>query len=105
MSALTGYSVTISDTRVTISGTRENCDQVFACDSFDDLADAMTRYNRLCKEVFGKAGGWGDIEHKAVTLWQEYDDGTSVSVAYTDKDEYEYTLASLRFFFGDDFNW
>ena len=97
MFALTDYTVMISDTR-------ENCDQVFACEKFDDIKAAMACYNKLCKEVFGEDGGWGDIEHKAVELFQEYSDGTSVSVAYTDKDEYEYALASFRVFFGDDFN-
>lgn len=96
MSALTGYIVTISDTR-------EDCEQVFSRERFDDLTGAMACYNRLCKEVFGEAGGWGDTEHKAVILWNEYSDGTISSVAYTDKDEYEYELASFRFFFGDDF--
>lgn len=98
MSALTGYTVTISDTR-------ENCDQVFACEKFSDFNEAQACYNKLCKEVFSEDGGWGDIEHKAVTLWQEYSDDTSISVAYTDKEEYESVLASFRFLLGDDFIW
>lgn len=99
---LVSYEVTISDTR-------ENCDQVFACEKFgekfEDLKEAQRCYNKFCKEVFGEGSGWGDIEHKAVTLWQTYSDGTSISVAYTDKGEYESTLASFRLILGEDFNW
>lgn len=90
---------------VTIFDTRENCDQVFACEKFEDFYDVQRCYNRLCKEVFGEDSGWGDIEHKAVMLCQTYNDGTSVSIAYTDKEEYAYTLASFRALLGDDFNW
>ena len=84
---------------VTISDTRENCDQVFASKRFDDYEAAHHCYYEFCKELFSE----GDTEHKAVTLWQEYSDGMTCSLYYMDEKEYENTIESLRYFFGDDF--
>ena len=87
---------------VTISDTRENYDQVFARESFDDYEAAHHCYYEFWKELFSEGSGWGDTEHKAVTLWQEASDGTLFSLYYMDEDEYESTVESLRYFFGDD---